>query len=208
MSNNRKENQKRNPLNGWKFAFLTLAAFLVGAIFLLGTRAFTTREEIPVSATYNKREGQQVFQVSLTKDELNTLISHYLAEFQKDSEIQYQFALENEAMISGEFKLLGFPMSFYLYLEPYVMENGNVQLKAKSLSIGSLGVPINEVLKMIARSFPLPDWVEVQPKEENIILRLDQFEVTDDLFVKMTKINLIEDELKMSVYLNEKTEKE
>ena len=51
--------------------------------------------------------------------------------------------------------MLGHDIPFYLYFDPYVMANGNVQLKAKSLSIGTLGLPIKEVLKFAKRSYKL-----------------------------------------------------
>ena len=99
--------------------------------------------------------------------------------------------------------MLGFPVSFYLYFDPFVMANGNIQLKAKSLSIGALGLPINQVLKMIQNNSEIPEWIDIQPKEEMIILRLDQFELKNGMFFRADKINLVDNEIQLNVYLPE-----
>jgi uncharacterized protein YpmS len=83
-----------------------------------------------------------------------------------------------------------------------------VQLKAKSLSIGTLGVPITEVMKMIQRNYDMPKWIEINPKEETVMLRLDQFRMQNGLFLKADKINLVDDEIQVSLYLPESKEKE
>ena len=41
--------------------------------------------------------------------------------------LNINFIWENEALLNGTFEVLGFPIDFYLYFDPYVMENGNVQ---------------------------------------------------------------------------------
>ena len=97
--------------------------------------------------------------------------------------------------------MLNFPITFYLYFDPYVTEEGNVQLKAKSLSIGTLDLPTSEVLKMIKRSFKFPEWIEVNADEQIILIRLDQFRMQNGLFIKANKINLVDDEIQMSLYL-------
>ena len=89
-----------------------------------------------------------------------------------------------------------------------VTEEGNVQLKAKSLSIGTLDLPTSEVMKMIKRSFKFPEWIDVNADEQIILIRLDQFRMQNGLFIKANKINLVDDEIQMSLYLPAETEDE
>ena len=86
------------------------------------------------------------------------------------------------------------------------MENGNIQLRAKSMSIGTLGLPIEEVMKLVKRGYDFPDWIDVTPKDKSITLRLDQFQLPTGLFVKAKKINLIDDEIQVGLYLPERKE--
>lgn len=199
-----KKNVTLTKLNPWKAAFLFLVAVLIGGFLLLFTRLTQERENVSqIIAETVVREGDPVITINSNKEQVNRFVDFYLADLQKDAEQQYQFVLKNEALLTGEFDLLGFPVSFYLYFDPFVMANGNIQLKAKSLSIGALGLPINQVLKMIQNNSKIPEWIDIQPKEEMIILRLDQFELKNGMFFRADKINLVDNEIQLNVYLPE-----
>lgn len=199
-----KKNVTLTKLNPWKAAFLFLVAVLIGGFLLLFTRLTQERENVSQNVAENVvREGDPVITINSNKEQVNRFVDFYLANLQKDAEQQYQFVLKNEALLTGEFELLGFPVSFYLYFDPFVMANGNIQLKAKSLSIGALGLPINQVLKMIQNNSKIPEWIDIQPKEEMIILRLDQFELKNGMFFRADKINLVDNEIQLNVYLPE-----
>lgn len=199
-----KKNVTLAKLNPWKAAFLFLVAVLIGGFLLLFTRLTQERENVSQNVAENVvREGDPVITINCNKEQVNRFVDFYLADLQKDAEQQYQFVLKNEALLTGEFDLLGFPVSFYLYFDPFVMANGNIQLKAKSLSIGALGLPINQVLKMIQNNSKIPEWIDIQPKEEMIILRLDQFELKNGMFFRADKINLVDNEIQLNVYLPE-----
>ena len=199
-----KKNVTLTKLNPWKAAFLFLVAVLIGGFLLLFTRLTQERENVSQNVAENVvREGDPVITINSNKEQVNRFVDFYLANLQKDAEQQYQFVLKNEALLTGEFELLGFPVSFYLYFDPFVMANGNIQLKAKSLSIGALGLPINQVLKMIQNNSEIPEWIDIQPKEEMIILRLDQFELKNGMFFRADKINLVDNEIQLNVYLPE-----
>lgn len=186
-----------------------LVGILLGTTVFFASRIFQQRETgLNESAELVQREGSPVLTVNSNKSQVNQLIDFYLSDFQKDQEVKYNFELRNEALLTGEFQVLGFPITFYLYFDPYVTEEGNVQLKAKSLSIGTLDLPTSEVMKMIKRSFKFPDWIDVNADEQIILIRLDQFRMQNGLFIKANKINLVDDEIQMSLYLPAETEDE
>lgn len=198
----KKNEPKKKKINRWKVAFLILAGVLIGTFAFVGIRITQVREpNYTKESTWVETAGSPVVSVQSTKKQVNALIDFYLSDFQKDSDITYKFYLENEAMLNGTFEVLGYPIQFYLYFDPYVMDNGNVQLKAKSLSIGTLSLPIKEILKFIQRDYKLPSWVEVDPDEQTILLRLDQFKMKNGLFIKAEKINLVDDDIRMAIYL-------
>ena len=202
--------EKKSPIkkmNYWKIDFLVLVGILLGTTVFFASRVFQQRESgISESAELVKRDGNPVLTINSNKSQVNQLIDFYLTDFQKDQEVKYNFELRNEALLTGQIKVLNFPITFYLYFDPYVTEEGNVQLKAKSLSIGTLDLPTSEVLKMIKRSFKFPEWIEVNADEQIILIRLDQFRMQNGLFIKANKINLVDDEIQMSLYLPAETE--
>ncbi|MEG0293956.1 YpmS family protein [Enterococcus sp.] len=214
MSNESQEKKVKKinwrKINGWKIAFIVLFSLLMGSSLVIVNRMTQEREDL---STLAKNElalaGEPLLDIRSQKAQINKIVSVYLEDLQKDSkkgqDQNYQFILKNEALISGEFDLLGFPLRFYLYLDPFVMDDGNVQLKANSLSVGALNLPIAQVLRMIAKAPQIPKWVEVDPKSEVIVLRLDQFQLSNGLYLRAKKINLVEDEIEFSIYLAEKS---
>lgn len=188
--------------NPWKMAFIILIGLLLGATIFLVSRMTTAREPnyTPAEQTVSSQQ-EATFQVQLKKHQVNQIISYYLNDFLKDSGVQYDFYLEDRALLNGTFKVLGYDMQFYLYFDPYVTEEGNIQLKATSISIGSLPLPISEIMKYVAKDFDVPKWVEVLPKEQTIVLHLNEFKLQNGMFVKAEKINLIDDDIRFNVYL-------
>lgn len=201
-----KISNRDKAINYWQVAFLVLLGLVVGSFLFFGSRMFQKRdadylENIPEIA----RQGEPVLTITSKKQQVNQFIDFFLEDFQKGSDVKYSFYLENEALLNGEFSVLGMPVQFYLYFDPYVMENGNIQLKAKSLSIGTLGLPINEIMKYIERSFKLPEWVIVDPDKQVMLLRLDQYRLKNGMYIKAEKINLVDDDIRFNLYLPEET---
>jgi uncharacterized protein YpmS len=197
---------KKKP-NYWKAAFIILVAVIIASLAFVFVRITQVREpNYQAVPEIVEKEGTPVISIQSNKKQVNALIDFYLSDFQKGSDITYKFYLENEAMLNGTFKVLGHPIQFYLYFDPFVMDNGNVQLKAKSLSVGTLGLPIKEILKFVQRDYKLPKWVEVDPDERTILLRLDQFRMQNGLFIRAEKINLIDDDIQMNIYLPKEKE--
>ncbi|MBP2100313.1 YpmS family protein [Enterococcus rivorum] len=208
----RKKKKVPQKVNRWKVAFLIMIGILIGTCAFIGLRVTQVREPNYRPAPIADRQGKPVLTMQSNKQQVNDLIDFFLSDFQEGSDIKYKFYLENEALLNGTFNVLGHPIQFYLYFDPYVMNDGNVQLKAKSLSIGTLGLPIKEILKFVQRDYKLPNWVEVDPSESLILLRLDQFRMQNGLFVRAEKINLVDDDIRMNIYLpkenNETSSKE
>ncbi|MGM0124476.1 hypothetical protein IGI37_001854 [Enterococcus sp. AZ194] len=196
------------PKNYWKLAFLILVGIVLGSGIFLASRVFSLREPTYDKAAVVERKGEPVLTINTKKEKVNELIDFYLTDFQKDTDVKYSFSLENEALLNGEFKILGVPVNFYLYFEPYVMEDGNVQLKAKSISVGTLGLPIKDVMNMVKKNFKLPKWVEVDSSEQTVLIRLDQFQMQNGMYLKADQINLIDDSISVSLYLPDDSKKE
>lgn len=205
MQENKRNTEKKKfswpkKVNKWKVAFLILLGIVIGSAGFFFYRAGQIREDIP-SATNSKRAGTPVLSVQSSKDQLNSLMDFYLENYQKKADVTYQFRLENQALLTGQFKILGQPITFYLYFDPFVTDDGNVLLKADSLSIGTLSLPIKQVMSMIEKNFKFPKWVQFDTKEQTVLLRLDQFKMDNGLFVKAERINLVEDDIQVSLYL-------
>lgn len=196
------QTNRQNNRNYWKISFLVLVGILIGLGLFIGVRTSETpKVDLPKVNETTTANNEPTFQVQLNKTQVNDVISYYLNDFLKDSGIKYQFYLEKNALLNGTFKVLGHDMQFYLYFDPLVMENGDVQLKATSLSIGSLPLPINQVMRYVASDYEVPNWVEVQPSSKIIILHLSQFKLQNGMRLAADKMNLVDDDIRFNIFL-------
>lgn len=195
------EGQRRKFENPWKLAFFVLIGILIGTIIFLYIRITTEREKSSVLEQSAIATGEPTFQVQITKSQANQLINFYLNGFQANSPIKYTFVLENQALLNGTFNFLGHDLNFYLYFEPYVLDNGDVQLKAKSISIGKLSLPISELMRYVKNNFKLPTWVEIDTEKELMILHLSQYKLESGMHFQAEKIDLVDDDIKFNVFL-------
>lgn len=195
---------KHTGINYWKYATLLLIGICIGSSLYLFSLAKQTREhtvEPSISQVDTLNESFPFMTLNTTKKKTNQMIAYYLNHYLSDQKIKYQFYLEKRALLKGTFKVLGYPLHFYLYFEPYVMENGNIQLKATSMSVGALGIPIKEVMRYAQKNFDFPKWVSVHPNQERIILHLNKLSLQSLFKIKADKINLVDDKITFSLYL-------
>ena len=114
-SNHKQKAVKKNP---WRIAFFSLIGVLLAVILFVGYR-ITDKREVTYRQEVEKRVKTQAdpsFQLTSTKKQLNFVISHYLNEFLKDSGVSYDFYLEDQALLTGTFKLLAIQLNFIYIL--------------------------------------------------------------------------------------------
>ncbi len=202
----KKETQKMALFNNpWKSSFLILVAILIGFILFLGYRISTPRMSYNNSVPKIETKSETLFDINMKKKQVNEVLNFFLEDIMKESGVDYSFNLENDALIDGTFNLLGHETHFYLYFEPYVLSDGNVQLKAKSLSVGSLEVPIPAMINYISTTTDLPNWIEIDAEKQIINIHLDKFKMKNGMSIKAKKINLIDDEISFSAYISKDT---
>lgn len=194
-----KKRAVKKPLNWWKWLFIALVAILLGSGAYLGVKLTTTPPADTSSEQLIKRDP--TFAINLKKSQVNAVISYYLNHYLKDSKIKYEFDLDDQAILKGKFKLLGYPVPFSIYFDPYVKENGDVQLKARRMAIGSLSVPIKTVMNYIGNSYKFPKWVVLDSKQKTILLKLNQFKIKNGMQIKATRIDLPNDKIDLNVYI-------
>lgn len=192
------------PNNFWGIAFFILLGIIIifGAVIFIKITSIPKGEEpIETAVVEAVEEGEPSFLVEMTKEQLNRLIQSYLEKYQNSGEMNYEFLLEDEAVLRGTLEILGFQVNYYLYFEPGVLENGNVILKAKSISLGSLSLPVSMVMELLANNIKIPSWISINPSEEAVVLYLEQFTLKNGIHFKAKKIDLQEDSIQVDVYM-------
>ena len=77
-----------------------------------------------------------------------------------------------------------------LTFEPEALENGDLVLKQKSISVGSLHLPVSYVLKFIKENYKLPKGVDIQPNEKLIYVNMQQLKLKSDVEIKANRFDL------------------
>ena len=191
----------KKKTNKWKIAFFVLIAILIGSIIFVYMRITSIREPQLPQVLSEINQSESSFQVSLNKAQANAIVNDFLTDFQKDSDFKFEFVLQKQALFTGTFKVLGEDVRFYLYFNPKVEDNGDVTLKASSVSIEKLELPIHEILKHVEKNYKLPDWVQVKSSDNSIILHLSNFKTENGISFSANKFDLIDDEIVFTVYL-------
>jgi len=201
-----KEQKKKKDFfkNPWKLAFLTLLSIIIALVLVVGYRISTPRMNYDAKSEEKVDLKNPILEVSMTKDQVSRAINYYTKDLFESSGVDYNFHLDKDALIDGTFSLLGHDTHFYLYFEPFVLSNGDVQLKAKDLTVGTLNVPIPAVINYISHSVDFPKWVEINPDEKYIILHLQQMTLANGMKVKAEQINLLNDQIRFNLYLADK----
>ncbi|GKQ42724.1 hypothetical protein RD055328_06470 [Companilactobacillus sp. RD055328] len=196
----RQDKKKNTSRNWWKISFFSFITILIILISALSFKIFT-----PISETNSEKNiinpEDSIFTVSLTRKQVNTVAGQYIDEFLTSDDIKYKFKVdEKHANILGSLKFLGSNIDFKLVLDPYIKTNGDVQLKAKSLKLGTLPVPLSFVINYIGNTYHLPKWVQMNSKKEIVDLKLTQYRTETGYSVEAKKIDLKNNDIKFEVF--------
>ncbi|MBV7508073.1 YpmS family protein [Bacillus sp. sid0103] len=185
--------------NKWKIGFLILLGInLLFAIIMLSLVMFpsegpqTSKSKVPTQEHVS-------FHVKSNKNDLNMLINHYLKEEAADSSIDYRVLLEDEVELYGTLPFFSEELNMKLTFRPSALENGDLVLKQRSMTIGSLHLPISYVLNFISENYKLPKGVEIRPKDKLIYVNMQQLKLKSDIKLKADKFDLKKDDIAFTI---------
>lgn len=185
--------------NKWKRLFL----FLLGIDLLVVVSIISL---IMIPSTTNERISRQEptgdnvsFHVKSNKNDLNQIINYYLKKETADSPIDYHVHLGNEVELYGVLPIFSENLNMKLTFEPEALSNGDLVLKQKALSIGSLHLPVSYVLQYISENYKLPEGVVIQPNDKLIYINMQQLKLKSDLKIKVNKFDLKKDDIAFTI---------
>lgn len=200
MSETRGTRTKKS--NGWMWAFfiilglnLALASWL--AVNLQGTSSSSNGQETaePIAV-----DNPLTFEVLTNRNQINQVVNLYLEE-EMEENTEFRFELTDRAELHGVFQLLGFDVSFTLLTDPYVMEDGNLQLRAQSIQLGAFELPIGIAMNVISQQIDLPEWVRIDSEQQLILVALNEFQLDNGTTFEMQQIDLESDEIRIGIIL-------
>lgn len=181
--------------NKWKKGFLLLLGIdllLVVILSLLILTPGTSKD----NNKPNPLKGDSVsFHVKSNKNDLNMLINHYLKEEAADSPIDYRVILGDEVELYGTLPFFSQKINMKLTFEPEALSNGDLVLRQKSISIGSLHLPVSYVMKFISENYKIPRGVDIRPNDKLVYVNMQQLKLKSDIRIKVNKFDLKKDDI-------------
>lgn len=189
---------KQNP---WKWAFAILLGLVLGFIVFVWFQVTTpSSDQKQIATQTTQKQGQYAnVNVVLNKEQLSTAVNYYLQQNQKKGAIKYRFVLDKSAILMGTTKILGKDVSFTLYATPQLDDSGNLELKTKSVAIGSLNAPPSFVLGYIKNNYDLGKWAKINASKATITLDLNQLTKKQGIKIQGEKFDLKQDDLQFKV---------
>ena len=109
--------------------------------------------------------------------------------------------LTDQVELYGAIPIFNEELNVKLTFEPKSLENGDLELQQKNMSIGNLSLPPSLVLKFIQNSYSLPEWIMIQPSKEKIYVSLNNFKLKSNFKVLVDEFNLKDDDIRFSLQL-------
>jgi uncharacterized protein YpmS len=185
--------------NKWKVAFLTLLGVLLLSIIILAIMIFRPVEK---STIVKKEQREEVpFAVTTNREDLTKLINHYLEQEGLNGPIHYEINIADQVELYGTLPIFNTDIQMKLTFEPIALENGDLLLKQKEISIGQLPLPVSYIMNFIANQYNFPEWVDIQPSDEEIYVHLTDMDLKNGMQVEMSTFDLEQNNIQFNLLL-------
>lgn len=176
----------------WKRRFLILGAVNVAVLVVVALYLYSPipeRELIESSREYETEQSSQ-FVVRSTKENVNNLVNAYLDKMLANTNHHYSVHLDEDVQLFGELPIFSTTVPLLIHLEPLVQPNGDLVLKQKSISVGQLRLPNKKIMHYVEQYLEVPDWVIIQPKEEEIYVKVSEMDIRSNFRVGVDQFDL------------------
>ena len=186
-------------INKWKRGFFLLLGLNGFILILLISLILVPADEKGKILQGVPNNNSVTFEVTSNKADLNRLINQYIKKEAADSPIEYSIQLQDEVELYGTIPFFSQEIDLKLTFEPEALENGDLVLKQKSISLGSLHLPVSYVLKYINENYKLPKGVDIQPNDKLVYVNMQQLKLKSDVKIQAKKFDLIKDDIAFTI---------
>ena len=203
----RRESRKsqNKKINGWKWAFIAIIVLILSSLLIL-IRAFQ-----PVKISESNRNPNVVSQenielsTSMNKEDTERLLNAYLSSSLDENFGNYHIVLSNQLEIHGGLEILGAEVPFIIFFDPYVMDNGNVQLRGEGVEVGNFSLPVNLVMRLVGNQIDFPEFIAFDSESQMIVINFNELNSDVNFDIEMTQIDLIDNVIELNLHLDERS---
>ena len=198
-----KNREKKSSVNWWKWAFLGLVLVLIlFVVQLMGSIQSVSINE-PNNNEVTHTDQEMVFTTTANRKDTEQFINTFLSTVLNEEENNLSVELKDQLLVHGQLEVFQLNVPFTISFDPYILENGNVQLRASAVELGTFSLPVGATMSLVADQFYVPDFIAIDSEEEMIVINLNEFNTEQNIGVEMVRIDLPEDEIQMNLYIHE-----
>ncbi|ANU17285.1 hypothetical protein BBI11_09745 [Planococcus maritimus] len=184
----------------WRLAFFVLV--VLNLLAIIGLLLFITTPSDDFKAYQAESsppsEGNTVV-VNTTKADFEGIANTYIADAMEGQPIPLRLSVTDNVSLSTELTVFGVTLPILLTFDPVVLPDGNLLLEQRSVEVGQLDIPPESALKLLRDSVDLPEFMEVMPKDEEVLLSLTDIPINGGVSVRATSFDLEEDDIRLLV---------
>ena len=189
---------EKKERNLWKILFFTLLgivfAVLVTIFVLIGIPS-----EVPLPENSAVEERYPVLEVTSSKESLNEIIEQVIQKQKTDYSLDFSMVLTDSVELYTVIPVFNREIQLKMTFEPVTLDNGATILKKETMKLGQMRLPVSYVLNFINKQANLPEWMMINPENEQIYIALSEVELQGNLKLKANRMNLAEDDISFHV---------
>lgn len=200
-----RNNKEKTSINFWKWAFLSLVSLIVIGLFLFvrALQPVSIKESDPKNTTELTNELSLVS--TITTEDAEVLMNQSIEAMLIDEQLSYEVILDDQLEIRSTVKLFTFEVPYTLFLDPYVTEDGNLQLRANAIELANFSLPVSAVLSLLAGELELPFYIGVDSAAKIILIDFNELSTRHGIGITMKKIDLENNEIQLKLSVNQAT---
>lgn len=177
--------------NKWKRSFYCLLFINLAILFTLVILIFSPIPETkrPIASDTSEQESSE-FVVRTTKKNLDELVNAYIEKLLSGTKHQYRISLDDDVHLLGELPVFSTTVPLSVHLVPFVQDNGDIVLRQKSISVGLLELPNKKIMQYMQKYLPVPNWVTIDPKNEEIYVAVSEMDIKSNFHVSVEQFDL------------------
>jgi uncharacterized protein YpmS len=187
--------------NKWKLAFFILLSTIIVIVLTVFVLLFKDPEGVQFNKEGSGSEvpvSKKMMSIHTQKEQVEDLINKELKK--KAPNVNAYVNLREEAVLNGTFVVFNRELPYQITFVPEVMKNGDLLLKEKDIQVGLFPLPGDEVFTLLKNTVSFPDWVDVFPAEEAILVRITEMKTKPGYAIKTEEFDLKKDSIQFGVY--------
>lgn len=200
-----RKTKNKSSVNIWKWAFLTLVSLItIGFVLLFRALQPVSIEDNQVNAPISLEEEVSLVS-SITTQDAETILNTSIETMGTDEQLSYEVKLDDQLEIQSSVELFNLTIPYSLYFDPYVTEEGNLQLRTDSIELANFSLPISAVLSLLAGGLDLPPYIGVDSEAGLILIDFNELSAEFNVRVMMKKVDLENDDIQLKLSVNQAT---